>query len=602
MTPELAKQAEELAQQLIEDSLDVQIVQSINQELSKPKSKQHQALDLSKELDQYQDYYKSKPNSIQDRLYNQKICPRCYSKLRPTISISGAPSTDWLECSNPVCNTFVDMYHPMEHQRSVHEDSHRIIGNFGSYGTGKTKTSEKEMEKHIFLTPNANILLGANITSQYEQTLLRDFEKSFPQAFLKGRSVQKGYLDFINDARLMLRPFDDPDKLRSNNYSLVIMLEASEINADAFHQLKTRLRNNAATHYDPQTQTMYDWRKLICESNPDSGWIRTDVLLVSSQITQHGKFAQDSYDNALDPMSIDPSISSHVASTDVNHYLPADYIQVNSKNKPIWWIKRFLHGSFAFAEGLVYPNAVNCIVKTPRDPDGNPLTPKHFPDWKVLIAHDYGLMDEATFVYAAVDKKRNKLIVYRVDHTNNAPLKDLVALFQKGAKDINFGQLYTTPIIDPKNNKRDYNKKDLISHYQDYGITFKPGHVNVDARIVRLNDYIEAGCLEIWDCCDFLITELKDYKFKPKTLDDKDAKNVPIDARNHAINALEWIGMELPANPNKLSLTGYDEYGRPIDPEEGEQQEEVWQLSDDDESDAEEYDQSTLFGLEGGYF
>ena len=494
------------------------------------------------------------------------------------------------------------MYHPMEHQRSVHEDSHRIIGNFGSYGTGKTKTSEKEMEKHIFLTPNANILLGANITSQYEQTLLRDFEKSFPQAFLKGRSVQKGYLDFINDARLMLRPFDDPDKLRSNNYSLVIMLEASEINADAFHQLKTRLRNNAATHYDPQTGTMYDWRKLICESNPDSGWIRTDVLLVSSQITQHGKYAQDSYENAVDPMSIDQSISSHVASTDVNHYLPADYIQVNSKNKPIWWIKRFLHGSFAFAEGLVYPNAVNCIVKTPRDPDGNPLTPKHFPDWKVLVAHDYGLMDEATFVYAAVDKKRNKLIVYRVDHTNNAPLKDLVALFQKGAKDINFGQLYTTPIIDPKNNKRDYNKKDLISHYQDYGITFKPGHVNVDARIVRLNDYIEAGCLEIWDCCDFLITELKDYKFKPKTLDDKDAKNVPIDARNHAINALEWIGMELPANPNKLSMTGYDEYGRPIDQEEGEQQKEAWQLSDDDESDTEEYDQSTLFGLEGGYF
>lgn len=602
LTPELAKQAEELAQQLIEDSLDVHIVQSINQELTKPKSKQHQALDLEQELDQYQDYYRTTPNSIQDRLYNQKICPRCYSKLRPTISISGAPSTDWLECSNPVCNTFVDMYHPMEHQRSVHEDSHRIIGNFGSYGTGKTKTSEKEMEKHIFLTPNANILLGANITSQYEQTLLRDFEKSFPAAFLKGRSVQKGYLDFINDARLMLRPFDDPDKLRSNNYSLVIMLEASEINADAFHQLKTRLRNNAATHYDPQTGTMYDWRKLICESNPDSGWIRTDVLLVSSQITQHGKYAQDSYENAVDPMSIDSSISSHVASTDVNHYLPADYIQVNSKNKPIWWIKRFLHGSFAFAEGLVYPNAVNCIVKTPRDPDGNPLTPKHFPDWKVLIAHDYGLMDEATFVYAAVDKKRNKLIVYRVDHTNNAPLKDLVALFNKGAKDINFGQLYTTPIIDPKNNKRDYNKKDLISHYQDYGITFKPGHVNVDARIVRLNDYIEAGCLEIWDCCDFLITELKDYKFKPKTLDDKDAKNVPIDARNHAINALEWIGMELPANPNKLSMTGYDEYGRPIDQEEGEQQKEAWQLSDDDESDVEEYDQSTLFGLEGGYF
>ena len=178
-------------------------------------------------LDSLPTYITDDPNVSE--VFNDKRCPRCHAPLKTTPSISGAPSTDWLECSNSVCNTFVDMYHPMPHQASVHRDSHRIIGNFGSYGTGKTKTSEKEIEKHIFITPNANILLGANITSQYEQTLLRDFEKSFPQAFMESRSQQKGYIDFINGARLMLRPFDDPDKLRSNNYSLVVMLEASEI-------------------------------------------------------------------------------------------------------------------------------------------------------------------------------------------------------------------------------------------------------------------------------------------------------------------------------------------------------------------------------------
>lgn len=536
--------------------------------------------------------------SVLDLIYNQKRCPRCNALLAPTISISGAPSTDWLECSNNVCNTFVDTYHPMEHQASVHKDPHRIIGNFGSYGTGKTKTSEKEIEKHIFITPNANILLGANITSQYEQTLLRDFEKSMPMAFMESRSMQKGYIDFINGARLMLRPFDDPDKLRSNNYSLVVMLEASEINSDAFHQLKTRLRNTAATN------GKYDWRKLICESNPDSGWIRTDVLLVSDVIYQHGKFAREDYTNQLDPLARDESIATHVASTDVNHYLPPDYIAVNSRNKPDWWVKRFLHGSFSFAEGLVYPHALNCVVKTPRDPEGNPLTPKHFPDWRILVAHDYGLMDEATFVYAAVDKKRNKLIVYRVDHTNNAPLKTLSDLFKEGTKDISFGQMYTTPIIDPKNNKRDYDKKDLISHYQDYGITFKPGHVNVEARIIRLNDYIESGNLEIWDCCEFLINELKDYKFKTKTLDDKESKNKPIDANNHSINALEWIGMELPANPNMLSLTGYDEYGRPMSEEHEKLKQKAdrsWQLDDNDYRNIDLYDQTPAFGIEGGW-
>lgn len=561
----------------------------------------NQTSTIDEVLEEFKDYYPANAGSILHTLFNMRRCPRCNAMLQPTLSISGAPSTDWLECSNNVCNTYVDTYHPMAHQASVHLDPHRIIGNFGSYGTGKTKTSGKEIEKHIFITPNANILLGANITSQYEQTLLRDFEKSFPAAFMESRSQQKGYIDFINGARLMLRPFDDPDKLRSNNYSLVVMLEASEINADAFHQLKTRLRNTAATN--PNTNS--DWRKLICESNPDSGWIRTDVLLVSDSIIQHGRFADEDYHAQQDPLNIDTSIATHIASTDVNKYLPPDYITVNSKNKPDWWIKRFLYGSFLFAEGLVYPHAMNCVVPTPRDAEGKPLTPRHFPDWRVLVAHDYGLMDEATFVYAGVDKKRNKLVVYKVDHTNNAPLKDLASLFRQGTKDISFGQMYTTPIIDPKNNKRDYDKKDLISHYQDYGITFKPGHINVDARIVRLNDYIEAGCLEIWDCCEFLIKELKDYKFKTKTLDDKESKNRPIDANNHAINALEWIGMELPANPNRLSLTGYDEYGRPISMEEeklNKKMNQSWQLDDTNHYDYAQYDTSSAFGLEGGLF
>ena len=536
--------------------------------------------------------------------FDYSHCPRCGSPLIPTKSISGAPSTDWLECSNSVCNTFVDMYHPMKHQAAVHKDSHRILGNFGAYGTGKTKTSEKEIEKHIFLTPNANILLGANITSQYEQTLLRDFEKSFPEAFMESRSQQKGYIDFINGARLMLRPFDDPDKLRSNNYSLVVMLEASEINPDAFHQLKTRLRNTAATYIDPDTHVTYDWRKLICESNPDSGWIRTDVLLASDKITQHGTFAKEDYSKQMDTDHIDKNISTHVASTDVNTFLPDDYIEVNSKNKPDWWIRRYLFGSFLFAEGLVYPHAINCVVPTPRDPSGNPLTPRHFPKWKILVAHDYGLMDEATFVYAAVDVDRNKLVVYKVDHTNNAPLKDLAGLFREGTKDISFGQMYTTPIIDPKNNKRDYNKKDLISHYQDYGITFKPGYINVDARVIRLNDYIESGHLEIWDCCDFLIKELKEYKFKPRTLDDNTRDNKPIDKNNHAINALEWIGMELPANPNRLTMTGYDEYGRPISEEEEKTKQKQnidWHFASNDDDYQTYYDAEPAFGIEGGF-
>lgn len=499
---------------------------------------------------------------------SRTFCPRCNAPLVHAVSISGAPSTDWMECSNKTCNTYVDTYRPMPHQASVHKDSHRIIGNFGSYGTGKTKTSEKELEKHIFLTPDANMLLGANITSQYEQTLLRDFEKSFPESFMEYRSVQKAYIDFINGARLMLRPFDDADKLRSNNYSFVVMLEASEIQAEAFHQLKTRLRNTAASYQQ------YDWRKMIVESNPDSGWIRTDLLLVADVITQHGRFAREHYD--LDEENRDASMSAHVASTDVNHYLPSDYIEVNSKNKPDWWVRRFIHGSFLFAEGLVYPSAMKCVVPTP-------LIQKPDPKWKIIIAHDYGLMDTATFVFGGIDQERGKLIIYKDIRTNDMSVQALADLFKENIKDINFGQLYCTPIIDPKNNKRDYDKKDLITHYAEYGISFQPGHINLNARIFRLNDYFETGRVEIWDCCKGLIEELKEYKFKTKTLNDKTSDNKPVDKNNHSINPLEWIVMELPADPAKLVLGAYDSKGRALDEVRRNYDQGGWQLSEEED-------------------
>lgn len=523
-------------------------------------------------------------------------CPRCNSLLRPTTSISGAPSTDWLECSNPNCNTYCDTYTPMAHQASVHLDSHRIIGNFGSYGTGKTKTSEKEIEKHILITPDANILLGANVTSQYEQTLLRDFEKSFPAAFLQAKNVQKQYLDFINGARLMLRPFDDPDKLRSNNYSLVVILEASEVQAEAFHQLKTRLRNTAGRRVDfsqPEPVT-YDWRKLICESNPDSGWIRSDILQVASEIKQFGRFCKEEYDQSQD--QIDPNVSCHVASTDVNTFLPEDYIEVNTKNKPEWWIRRFIYGSFLFAEGLVYPNFAKCIKPTPT----KIIIP---PKYKIIAAHDYGLQDPSTFVFGYIDTDRGKLVIYKDIRTNNTSVKELADLFKEASKDVGIGQWYTTPIIDPKNNKRDYDKKDLITHYQEYGISFKPGYINREARIFRLNDYIEQGRLEVLDCCQYLIKEMRECKFKPRSLNDTtNAKDVPLDKNDHSITPLEWICMELPADPKKLFLDMYDQYGQTTEEKLKEMNEGGWQLSDNHAIIDSFENQDTVFGIEGGDF
>ena len=174
-------------------------------------------------------------------------CPRCGSMWIPSIAINGGESEFWKECSNPSCNTYLNTYVPQAHQFAFHQDDHTFTGNFGGYGSGKTLTSREEIYKHLFLTPNGNTLIGANVASQYEQTIKREIEADLPRAFVKHISTQKAYIDFINGHRIMYRPYDDPEKLRSYNLTSFLIVEASEVKQQSFVQLKTRLRNLAAT-------------------------------------------------------------------------------------------------------------------------------------------------------------------------------------------------------------------------------------------------------------------------------------------------------------------------------------------------------------------
>ena len=87
--------------------------------------------------------------------------------MLPANTISNQPSEFWLECTH--CNALINTYRPQHHQLQLHKDPTLYILNAGGYGTGKTLTSRQELYRHILLTPNANVLIGAKITAQYEQ-------------------------------------------------------------------------------------------------------------------------------------------------------------------------------------------------------------------------------------------------------------------------------------------------------------------------------------------------------------------------------------------------------------------------------------------------
>jgi len=516
-------------------------------------------------------------------------CPRCGAGTQSTKSFSGGPSEYWLECVS--CNTFINTYAPQPHQDAVHRDTHRYIGNFGGYGTGKTTTSREEVIKHILITPNGNTLIGANVQSQFDQTIRRELEADLPDAFVRDYSAQKQYIDLWNGHRIMYRPYDDPDKLRSYNLSMFVIVEAFECRPGVFPQLKTRLRNLAATvpMRDEEGKIVmevrengvevpvisHDWRKGIVESNPDAGWVYEDVLSVSSEVVRHGR-VYDEY--VIDAAISDPSISTHVASTEVNAYLPKNFIAEQTKNKPAWWVNRYIYSSFTYAEGLVYPHAMSSLQMS------FPI-PKNM---RRIVAHDYGLADDAVFLFGAVDEKRGILYIYKELRTNNRSVEELALIFLDGVADIPAGMMICQPLIDPKSGaKRDYDKKTLLSHYEELGVFFKPGQVSVEARIYRTNTYFESKRIVIFeDTCPGLVKELRGYKFPERSLSNRKTTMTPVDKNNHGINALEWITMELPANPKDIIGGIYNRRGERIDIESDEASEQDYvpfAIRDDDE-------------------
>ena len=497
-------------------------------------------------------------------------CPRCGAPTERCITLSEDISQFWRECTQ--CNTYINTYIPQEHQSIFHRDPHKYKGNFGGYGSGKTTTTREEFYKHLAITPNGTGLIGANISAQYEQTIKRDIEADFPASLVKDVSVKNSYIEFVNGYRLMFRPFDDPGKLRSLNLDFLAIVEGSEVDDQIFIIGKTRVRNTAATSQkrDDKGRPLYgyteqgvaipiidgDWRTIITESNPDAGWIKTNVLLPSSFIQINGE-SVDRYEP--DPEIADPAISSHITTTACNRFLPPTYIQDTSKGRPQWWINRYLLGSFTYAEGLVYPAALyNDRTKQNHVIPTAPI-PKH---WKRIHANDYGLSDKTGLLWAAIDEERGKLVVYREWYENNRNLAEIAAAVKAGNKDVPDGGWIRPHIIDPKSGaKRDYNKKSLIDHFLEYGISYNPGQVSVDARVFKLNTMFEQDRIEIMDCCTNLIAELKDYKFPSDDSAESGRKDKPEDKNNHLINPLEWMAMELPTNPAEAIYGIYSNQG-----------------------------------------
>jgi PBSX family phage terminase large subunit len=449
----------------------------------------------------------------------------------------------------PFCNAIELTYVPQDYQMPSHsvplverynkrknawELQVQIIGYFGGFGSGKSRTSLTEVLLRALENPKGTGLLTAPTLQQLKRTTLKTFfNEVCPPSLIKRYNKADGEIELENGFIFYTIPSDDEEKLRSINAGIIHMEEASGIDRSIYDQLLTRMR-------DPFVKN----RLFAVCSNPDIGWIK-EVFADNIARADANHPEHDLYNRF---------ITTFIWPTELNRYLPDDFIEMNSKSKPEWWIKRYLLGSFDHSEGMVYPE-FSSVLTTESDYfrlRGISEIPK---SWERFITLDHGLRNPTAVYWNAIDPENGVVITYDEYYKPEALVPDHAAAIRPRIDAIPAGRIRFM-VADPsiKNKTDPINGKSVQSLYQDYGLYFTEGNNSIEAGILRVNSYIKRKKWVVFkDKCPNIAKEGINYKFPEITLDDKkNPDEKPIKKNDHAMDSIRYGFMRLPENPDEL--------------------------------------------------
>lgn len=462
----------------------------------------------------------------------KKPCERCEDGI---YGETANASEWWVKCDS--CDHLIFCYVPMEHQLRFHQDNVSYKLYAGGYGSAKTSTCGAEFLMLALSTPRGEGLVGAQTYRQLESTAKKQIKDMLPSELIYKVNNVDDYIVLTNGYIILFRSFDDEQKLRSLNLCHCWIEEANGTNFEIFTQLETRLRHHAT-----------DDHCIIMSTNPDNNWIKTEFLLKSARI--YG--AVDKYTRSLE--EINTNMHTHVATTDMNTYLPSDYVERVSKNKPDHWINRYLRGSFVNAEGMVYPNFDSLIEEnlTEKDIINNIQTK----GWQVYAASDFGINDPTTLYLAAVDPVDGMCYIYSEYYKNKLSVGSHAATMRSRMAHVPVGLLQRL-VGDPSGKKRNIgDMKSIFDHYAEHGIYYTEGDNRIDAGIMKVFGYMESKRLRILSSCVEMIREGRNYRYPEQKIDEK-AVDKPIDKDNHAMDTLRYLIQELPDDPSQLKNEVY---------------------------------------------
>ena len=466
-------------------------------------------------------------------------CPQC---SQGSLVIPPDEHPSYLICSE--CAAIQLTYKPQDYQEEFHRTPYRInekdgtnrlqiIGVFGGYGSAKSTASLHEFFLRALECPNSIGLVTAPTLPLLKKTTWKTLlDEIIPPPLIADTNKQEMTITLTNGYVIYGIPSDDEEKLRSINAGHCHMEEASGIKRSIYIQLISRMRHQRAHN-----------RAIFVCSNPDLGWIKDDIV------------DNEPRANPIHPRHKDynPDITCYIWPTRFNKYLPLDFIDNLTRNKPEWWVKRFTEGSFEHADGMVYPNASKCFIED----DPKILERMKREGWEIVIGADFGRRNPTADLFGAIDPIEGMVYIYKEYYVAGKIVPEHAAALGPMLDEIPHGLLRFMKGDPTGKNKNTADGKSVFGLYNEYGIYYQEGNNDVIAGLLKVNSYIERGKLKIFKSCENTQKEMLTYKYPELSMDDeKDPDEKPMKVNDHAMDALRYMIMGLPDDPDLLKTHG----------------------------------------------
>lgn len=468
-----------------------------------------------------------------DKIYS---CPCCNEEI--TV-YSG---TFYGKC--PSCSVTIIDYVPAPHQEAFHKSFSKYRLNLGGYGSGKTTMCCAEVNVHTLSTPSGHTLICGPKLQQIREAVIPVLDSFIPPWFIK-RKVSSPNIEYVltNDHKISVFASDDQEKLRSLSLTAFYIEEASGVDYSVFEQLQARLRNEAAAIRDSMGNVLdYNFMGLICSNPEDNGWFMDKFILMSDRIYASESIPLDNY-KKIKSRKPEKLFHTFLSSSRDNKTLPKNYVSELCVGKTPQWISKYIDCNLELRDGVVYPEYTKCIVE-----------PFDIPDyWLRIYGYDKGYRDETALPCGAIDPKTGVIYIYDDYYVSQQPMS-FHAIEVK--KRVNPFKSYKPVQADPS--IRNKNERDGITYkhyfYKLSGIMLEEANNDIEFGIEKVRNYMYLGKLKFFSTCVNITFEMLKYSYPDveKRKNNQKDPNKPIDRFNHLCDAIRYMIVGLPEDPNEL--------------------------------------------------